>query len=494
MKRKLSVIAGLAALGAIAFAAGGCGGIRRGESEFYAYTFSDVVMTQTGVDSYAFEFSADCSGDDVAVYLTERDRIKPTDTPIQVSAVPDGGKTRFAFSRSLNLNEEYYLWVTGENKQAVLPLTVPSMFPSLDERVEGGAIFNFNYTYGVSWSSFCDPEGKAVYVSDKSSFDSSAEVVESNIAIINNECIVPESKYDAQKYYYSVTTAKNGLLTVISSPVVAGSGIKSQFVGMSASVTAGPKLKVEVKVDADGEIAAAQAEYLQLVVKSGTGDEIYGCSAEWNGGTAVMEFDCTDLIKPSLWYDICLAWRGAIITDVPKRFGGKDTVGASTVNDDGVIYSIVDWKPDGASDDEAMLKIYFEEDTARYAEEFCSAYRVSLNTQNGAALSVTLSLKENVHVPPELVLTGGSIVKLAVAEAADNGDGTYSYELPLGEALSEADKWYDIRLVFGTVYAELSKDECITNADFNKVYSVGDRNYIFREYNGLLKISYEAIQ
>ena len=62
-----------------------------------------------------------------------------------------------------------------------------------------------------------------------------------------------------------------------------------------------------------------------------------------------------------------------------------------------------------------MLKIYFEEDTTRYAEEFCDSYLVTMDVTDGAILNVKLTLKENVYVPPRLVITGGSAAQLGSA-------------------------------------------------------------------------------
>lgn len=494
MKRKLLLtLMGISACATAALLTACANKTRAGEPDFYAYEFSDVVMTQTGINSYDFEFTADCeSGDAVNIYLTERDRIKPTDSPIAVVRTDNAGGARFAFSATLNLNEEYYLWVDGENKQAMLPLTIPSMFPSMAENGEGGAIFNFNYTYGVSWSSFCDPEGKAVYSSDKSTFDESAELIEGNVLITTGECAVPSAKYDSSKYYFSVTTAKNGLLKIISSPVVAVDAVKSQFSSMTANVGAGPELKVTVGTVEGSEIAREEARYLQLVVKTGTGDEIYVADAEFESGTATMAFDCSDLLKEGVWYDVCLAWRGALITDVPKRFGGNDVMGVSSVKtDDGLVYRLIDWKDTGMSDDAAMLKVYFEKDMTRYAEEFCDGYLVTMDVADGATLSVKVTLKDNVHVPPRLVITGGSAAPLGTADGTASGDGGYSYSLALADVLEQAGTWYDIRLAFGNVLTELTKDECISNLDFNKAYASDGRTYRFAEWNGFLKIYFE---
>lgn len=480
---------------ALAFAAAlsclaACGSaVRQGEPEFLAYTLSDVVMTQRGVNTYTFEFSADCAGDDAEVYFTENDRITPSDQPVDVQSSQSGDEVRFSFDYDLQLSEEYYLWVVGGEKEVMLPVTAPSMFPNMEERVSGGALFHFNYTAGVSWSSFCDPDGKAVYVSDKAVFDDTASPVETGIAITEGECIIPGSSFSADKYYYSVTTAKNGLLTIISCPVTLKDSVYSQFTDITARITEDAALEVCVGAATDSEIATTGAANLQLVVKSGAGDEIYSADSAWSDGVATMTFDCTLLLEEGLWYDICLAYRGAIVCDVPKLFGTTEVRRGSDVGIDGIIYAITDWKPDGAADSESALKVYFEPDTTRYADEFCSDYRVTLADGDSLTLIVTATLKQGVGEIPELAITAGDKTKIASAQGVLS-DGTYTFELDISRAITEAGKWYDIRLFFGDVCTELSKDSCMDYATFRPAqgYQYNGNSYQFEEYNGLLKI------
>ncbi len=480
---------------ALAFAAAvsclaACGSAtRQGEPEFLAYTLSDVVMTQRGVNTYSFEFSADCAGDDAKVYFTENDRITQSDQPVDVQSSQSGDEVRFSFECDLQLSEEYYLWVVGGEKEVMLPITAPSMFPNMEERVSGGALFHFNYTTGVSWSSFCDPDGKAVYVSDKAVFDDTASPVETGIAITEGECIIPDSSLSADKYYYSVTTAKNGLLTIISCPVTLSASVYSQFTGITARITEDAALEVSVSVSADSEIASTQAENLQLVVKSGAGDEIYSANSVWDNGVATMTFDCTLLLEEGLWYDMCLAYRGAIVCDVPKLFGTSEVRQGSNVSIDDVVYSITDWKPDGAPDSDSALKVYFEPDTTRYADEFCSDYRVTLTAGDTLTLNVTATLKQGVAEVPELAITAGDKTKIVSARGVLS-DGAYTFTLDISSAITEQGKWYDIRLFFGDVCTELSKDSCMDYATFRPAqgYQYNGSSYQFEEYNGLLKI------
>jgi len=498
MKRKISIFLFVSAVICTIFAFAGCSSCsktRESEADYSAYTLSDVVMTQQGINTYKFELTADSAGDNAKVYLTERDKIKQNDVPVTTESAEVDGKLRYSFVADLNLSEEYYLWVKSDEKEVMLPVTAPSMFPSMETRVEGGAIFHFNYTYGVSWSSFCDPDGKSVYSSTEKVFDDTAMPVQSEIAITSGDCVIPAAQFDSTKYYYSVTTAKNGLLKIISSPVSLASDIKSQFTAIEAGIkteSKKPVLTVKATVKADTGIYLDEAVHLQLVVKSGTGDEIYGAEAEWGDGVATMKFDASLLIEENIWYDMCISWYGSIIMDVPKTFSSADVVASSTVKIEKYKYSITDWKAEDTTEEEAGLKIFFEKDTARYAEEFCVSYLPAITiNEDEASLTVVVKLKDGVEEVPELAITAGDKNKLIAQEGVRQDDGSYLCTLSLS-GLSLPDIYYDIRLCFGDVICELTKDECISNENFNKDYpTTSGKIFNFREYEGLLKIEYK---
>lgn len=495
MKKSIKILCGTLVIACFSCLLGACSSsgnnsMREGESEFFAYTLSDVVMTQKGVNSYSFEFSADCSGDNVNVYFTENDKIKSSDSPVSVESNENDGLVRFSFTSDLQLSEEYYLWVVSSQKEVMLPITAPSMFPSMETRVAGGAIFHFGYTTGVSWSSFCDPTGKAVYVGDNSVYDETVQPVITDLAITEGDCVIATEKFDSSKFYYSVTTAKNGLLKIISSPVTLTSALYNQITGISATLNSNPSLNVSVQLDGEGNIAKAQATDLQLVIKNGAGNEIYSADAAWNNGSADFTFDCTMLLKEDLWYDIALAYKGAIICDVPKTFNSADIVDNYYATVNGIDYCLTDWRADDAPEEEAALKVYFKRNTTRYADEFCS-YLVTLDDSNGLHLNVKVTPYSGVTAPV-LAITGGDETKIVSAEGTANGDGSYTYVLDISSALTVEGQWYDIRLFFGDVCTELLKDSCIAYADFAKSYVFGDKTVNFCEWNGILKVTFSG--
>ena len=456
------------------------------------YAFSDIVLTQTDLNEYRVEFTANCGKDDVKVYITEGYRLSESAKPLEVDKSVDGKKVRFSFTREFNLGEDYYLWLVYGEKEARTSVTIPSHFPTISVEEDGSAIFNFNYTYGTPWGSFCDPNGKAVYMSNSPVFDSSAVLIEEGIEITVENALIPANMVDVNSYYFAVSTAKDGTVKSISSPVCIYDEIISQVKGISANLTNDLNLKVELSIPESAEISSLVSDCLGLMVKTDVADEIYLADCTYSNGIATLTVDCTNLIYEGLWYDMLLTWRGAVVMDVPKLFNGKQVDGLSSVKVDSVIYAITSWKPDDAPDSAAMLKVYYEKDTTKYADEILRGYIVTFISEPVATLNVTVTLRKGVTEAPVLAITGGDKTMLVSASGVLNEDGTYTYSLPVGEGMTEDDKWYDLRFFVGSTAYEMLKDSCITYDDFSDKYTntTDARVYEFREWNGLLKLMY----
>ena len=457
------------------------------------YSFSDIVLTQTGITEYKIEFTVDCGKDDVSIYFTEGSRLKDTTPKQSVTKTVDGKKARFSFTKELILGENYYLWVVNGDKQAKISIPAPSMFPSITQNEDGSATFNFNYTYGTAWDAFCDPNGKAVYSSASQFFDDTAVLIVDGIEITEEHATIPAEQYNKNNYYFSVSTAKDGMMKVIARPVTDYSALIDSIDSISAKLTTDLTLEIKVAIPTDFYLAGLVSEYLQLVIRTAAADEVYVVDCVYAEGVATMSFDCTQLIFDGLWYDMLFAWNGNVVMDVPKVFEGRQVVETPSVKKDGIIYNIVDWKPDGAPETEAMLKVYFEEDTTRYADEILRSYIVTFDAET-ATLKVVAKIRSNVDVIPVLAITAGDKTILESAEGELGDDGFYYYTLKVDEALTEPDKWYDLRFFVNNTAYEMLKDSCITYADFATKYvcSANGLTYEFREYNGMLKLMFNA--
>lgn len=458
------------------------------------FSFSDIVMTQTGVNEYKIEFTVDSGKKDVDIYFTEGSRLSDKVSPIEVAKTVDGKNARFSFTKELTLGENYYLWVIQGDKQAKVSIPAPSMFPSITVNDDGSAIFNFNFTYDTAWGAFCDPNGKAVYKSQSPVFDESAVMLCDQIEITDEHGELTAEQFDENAYYYSVITGKEGLMKVISRPVMVFDNIISSVESISATLTNDLQLQLKVGVDESSIYAPMVADRLQLLIKTSAADELYVVDSKYEDGIATMTFDCSNLIFDGLWYDLVLTWDGAVVMDVPKSFNGHSVIQSSTVKKDNYVYNLVDWKPEDADDSAAMLKVYFEEDTTKYADEILKSYLVTFTTYPTPTMQVTVQLKSGVTAPV-LAITGGDKTILASAEGTLNDDGSYTYSLEVADAFTEAEKWYDLRFFIGTTPYEMLKDSCIAYADYSKEYTdtTGARLYEFREWNGFLKMMYSDI-
>lgn len=454
------------------------------------YSFSNITLTQVGATEFRVDFDVNCGKENVDIYLTEGFRRSDSIKPISVLRTVNGNKAHFSFTGNFNLAEDYYLWVVNGNKEAKTSITPPSHFPSITMNGDGSALFEFKYTYDTAWGSFCDPTGKAVYKSSKPVFDESAVLIAKDIDITTESCYIPADMVDPNAYYFSVSTAKEGKAKSISCPVMFFDGLKSQVEGLSSKITNDLKLQIGVEIPESAAIASQVAEKLQLVIKTNICDEIYAVPAVYSGGVATMEFDLTNLLFDGLWYDLVFTWDGAYVMDVPQYFGENKIESTATVKKNGVIYSTVGWKPDSDPVGTEILKVYFEEDTTKYADEICKSYLVTFSVGNPSTLTVVADFKDGLKETPVLAITGGDTVKLASVEGVKNDDGSYTFILPVDSALTAPDKWYDLRFFVGSTPYEMLKDSCITYDSFSGKYNAGARLYEFREWNGFLKLMY----
>ena len=456
------------------------------------YTFSNVVITQTGINSFKIDFDVKCGDDPVEIFLTEGYRLSESATAKDVTKTKNGETTRFSFTETLDLAESYYIWAVCGEKQEKFSITPPSMFPVLIDQGNGEALFHFKYTYGTAWADFCDPEGKSIYMSSKPEFDSSATLIVDKISITQEDYVIPADVFDPNMYYFAVSTVKEGLITIVSSPVVFPGNIVSQVKGISASITNDLYFRVDVELVAGSAFAESIENDLQLIVKTDIADDVLVANATFADGVATMMVDYNQLDWEGIWYDVCLAWKGAIVAEVPQYFNNKQVNQSNTVKIDGIIYGIAGWKAEDAPEHSEVLKMYFEEDKTKYADEYCRSYIVTFTVDPEPTLLVTIKLKDGVKSAPVLALTGGDTNKLCEVKGTLNEDGTYSYALPVKSGMTTAGTWYDIRFFFGTTARGFLKDSCITYEDFAASYvdANGGRTYYFKEYNGFLKIMF----
>ena len=194
---------------------------KESQTQYTTYNFSNVEMRELLDGNYHFTFGVDCGNDDVQVYFTDRDFIANTEVCKTVTKEVVNQEVRFSFVAEVERGIDYYLWVVGEDKETVLPISAPYMEPYLDATNSVLASVRFGFFENVSHISFCDREGKAVYESTSADFDAGIVSIITNLPISSPSCIIPSHRFKPEKYYFVVLTAKNGLLKIISKPLTA---------------------------------------------------------------------------------------------------------------------------------------------------------------------------------------------------------------------------------------------------------------------------------
>lgn len=186
---------------------------------YSTYHFSNVEMQQISATDYGFNFTVDCGSDDVQVFLTERDYISTLDAAKTVAYTVSDQSAKFSFEATLELGIDYFLWVVGTDKEVMLPISAPVMSPCLERQEYGAVALYFRFANNTSHISFCDRYGKSVYESNSAVFDESAILIAKEIPISAKGYAISNYEHASGKYYYTVLTAKNGLLKIISLPI-----------------------------------------------------------------------------------------------------------------------------------------------------------------------------------------------------------------------------------------------------------------------------------
>jgi hypothetical protein len=447
---------------------------------YETYSFSDVLMRQTGINSFEISFSIDAD-EDLDFYLTDIDKLATNEVPLLV----DKNGDKYSFDTTLNLNSEYYLWGLGAFKEAFLPLTVPSMFPYIERKVNSADYeFNFSFTPGVSWSSFCDPTGKNIYASSSSTFDDSATPIVQNVAITDGSATISSNDYSDELFYYSVIEAKNGLVKIVSTPILTKDRFSADLTSFSAnleSVNSKPIFSLTAKMSEDS-LFAKDSSKLELIVKNTSGDEIHSSKASSTSSGLRMTVDLSTLKDEGNRYDIVFAYAGTVYMDIPKQFeSGKDIYNSSYLDLNDTKYSFQNW--------EGTLKIVY----AHYADKFLSDYKITMSpTGETPALNLKAQAKEGVS-EPVFAVTSGSKTKI-ISSSSTLVDGFYEASLNIASsAIDMQGNRYDIRIFFDSEYGEVKKSIATdaTTYSINNVY--GNKKYSFAEYEGILKFQYVLI-
>lgn len=303
---------------------------------YTAYEITKVDIHQKGTDTFDFLVTSDIApSDSTKVYITRYDKL--TDGDKALSYENKDGK--FFFQAEVSY-DSYFIKIVDGNSIATLPMARPKMAPALT----GGAksnVLTYNFVNGTSWSSFCDPTGKAVYKSASPVFDENAQLVAQNVNIFGVDSTTDNAPSEQMPYYYVVLSAKNGIVTYVSAPVMT---VDNAFKNLKVEMTAvdGKKmLKVSGKFATKGDVAL---ELYSADSKLGRVMELVGQRVSGEAGDRFEALlDMSQVVSGAsgagIWYDIKLASSSGSLYELSKDYADM----GQTVKDKNVTFEFKEW-------------------------------------------------------------------------------------------------------------------------------------------------------
>lgn len=335
MKKKIGLLLCLCLLTCLVLT--GCGKKTKkyvGEN-FTAYEITHVDIYQKSTNNFDFSVNSNLlPGNDSKIYITRYDYI-----PNDATAIPYQVENNIYKFTTEVVYDYYYIWVKNNDARAVLPMMRPQMAPSLTVDQQN-YIMTYNFVNGTSWSSFCDPTGKSIYKNNKPVYDDSATLVAKNINISGVDSTTDPNGSAENPYYFVVLTAKNGIVTYVSAPIVtyeyAFSDVKVNFEQNEDKIY----LVINGKFAINGDVAA---DIYSADTKLGKVTEIIG---NYVSGEANDEFetkvDISQIVTESgsgIWFDIKLATTSGARYELPQSVANM----SETISVNGVTFEFKSW-------------------------------------------------------------------------------------------------------------------------------------------------------
>lgn len=269
---------------------------------YTAYEISKVNITQRGADTFHFLVSSDIAPGSAKVYITRYDKL----TGKEQAVAYENKDGKFSFETEVSYDSYFIKIVDGDNV-ATLPMTRPQMAPALSGN-DSSKVLTYNFVNGTSWSSFCDPTGKSVYKSGSTEFDENAKLVAQNINIFGVDSTTDTAPSADMPYYYVVLSAKNGIVTYVSAPIMTVENAYRDLKAEMEQVDGSRMLKVSGNFVIDGDVAL---ELYSADTKLGRVTEIIGDRVTGKAGEAfTVMLDMNRVVNGTtgagIWYDIKL--------------------------------------------------------------------------------------------------------------------------------------------------------------------------------------------
>lgn len=332
-KVRIALVAALAL--AVLLCLGACTQ-KRTREPYTAYEITKVDIAQKTANRFSFTVESDIAPSDTAkVYVTRYDRVDESTQALSYEN-KDG---KFVFDAEVPYSS-YFIQIIDGEKSATLPMTRPQMAPTLNAGTANN-VLTYNFVNGTSWSSFCDPTGKSVYKSASTTFDENAQLVAKNVNIFGVDSTTDTAPSADMPYYYVVLSAKNGIVTYVSAPIMTVESAYSDLKVEMRDDNGTKMLCVSGKFVTAGDVAL---EFYSADTKLGRVIEIVGDSVSGQAGeTFTVKLDMAKVVNGStgagIWYDIKLATAAGSLYELSSANADM----TQTMKDKNVTFEFKEW-------------------------------------------------------------------------------------------------------------------------------------------------------
>lgn len=445
---------------------------------YTAYEISKVDITQKGAESFHFLVTSDIAPETAKVYITRYDKL--TDNDQAITYTNEDGK--FSFDAQVSY-DSYFIKIVDGDKTATLPMTRPQMAPALST-VDQNNVLTYNFVNGTSWSSFCDPTGKSVYKSSKPVFDDSAELVAKNVNIFGVDSTTDISASAEKPYYYVVLSAKNGIVTYVSAPIMTVENAYSDLSAEMVEVDGAKMLKIAGTFVVDGDVAL---ELYSADTKLGRVTEIIGDRVAGKAGEKFeVMLDMTRVVNgvsgAGIWYDIKLTASSGSLYELPNSVADM----GQTMKNGNVTFEFKEWNE--------ILKLNYQ-----YYDYDVSAVRIE-EVDGVPTLIVEGSVSgelRDIKLHGEAV-TGEQKESILWDNLAQE-DGKFLFRVALNELPSENQPWiwFHIYTYKGNASVNSGGDELHRGdgLQIGQTFEYEGVTYTIKAYNGTgAQLAIEAMQ
>ncbi len=476
MNRKTLLIGAGAVAGAALIAGGVAWALSLAASapaeQYVAAGVHELRVVQQGSDSYQLSFAVpegiDADAADLSVQLTETPDYREKDA-VDATFTVEGDRIRLDTTRLAA--GDHFLWVGAGGEHATGTVTIPAMAPRVWLDGETPHI-EFDQAGDSSWSSYVDPEGKNVYRSASAVFDDAATPLAESLPITETSYRVDDAD-PALPYYFLVFTGHGGDSTFVSSPLVTRAE-QGQLAVQLTRIDGTPSYVIS------GFLGARQGE------------------VERTHRLRVGSFDAADpgstFFVDSTVDDASGRFR-FVVPASELREGYSDL--AVFLAEDG---ATLEWSLDASGVDMAQRLVADRGVFGLRRAEALQLTRVDLVyerldvtlSRSGASAALTVSgafAPDAADVGYRLVVKDATGERHVVADRAASARA-FTYTLDLAQ-LDQASVWYDVEFL-DPRDDSTSPISTLSVRDMRQWVATASRTYAFADYDGLLKVFFDA--